>query len=138
LRSHLIHAIAFPIVQLNKQSLENKTVATIDATYRVKVPVTKRITYRRRTVRFGDGYEQRSLDGINYARESYDVTFIGLDATKKNALVAILNGDAGVTATTWTAPGDSTPKSWIFSNVSVQMSSASYFEVTATAELITG
>jgi len=113
-------------------------MSLIDTTYRIKVPVTKKQSYRRRTVNFGDGYEQRSFDGINYLRESWDITFIGLDNTKKNNLLSILNTAGAVTPIVWIPPGETTSKQWIFNNVSMTMQSLNYYEVQVTADLVTG
>jgi phage-related protein len=113
-------------------------MALIDTTYRIRVPLTKKQSYRRRTLNFGDGYEQRSLDGINNLRESWDITFIGLDNTKKGNLLGILNTAAAVTPISWIAPGEIVAKQWIFNNVSLSVQSLNYFEITCTADLITG
>ncbi|WP_038226044.1 phage tail protein, partial [Xenorhabdus bovienii] len=46
-------------------------------TYTPRVNPTGDITQRVRTVRFGDGYSQRSGDGINSNHQSWPLTFVG-------------------------------------------------------------
>ncbi|MDE9430661.1 phage tail protein [Xenorhabdus bovienii] len=46
-------------------------------TYIPRVNPTGDITQRVRTVQFGDGYSQRSGDGINSNHQSWPLTFVG-------------------------------------------------------------
>jgi len=50
---------------------------------------------------FGDGYAQRSPDGLNNRSSSYSLTFVG-DAAKISAIMAFLDARAGGEAFYWT------------------------------------
>lgn len=50
---------------------------------------------------FGDGYGQRSADGLNNRSSSYNLTFIG-DASKISAIMAFLDARAGAESFFWT------------------------------------
>ena len=55
------------------------------------------------SAKFGDGYEQRTLDGINNELEIWQVTAYSLDEVAgASALEAFLRTQAGVTAFQWT------------------------------------
>jgi phage-related protein len=61
---------------------------------------------------FGDGYSQRSPDGINNMPRVWSVQFTLLDATTIDAIHDFLVTQAGVTAFTWTPPKGAAGK-WI-------------------------
>ncbi|WP_018435358.1 phage tail protein [Paraburkholderia atlantica] len=61
-----------------------------------------------RAGKFGDGYEQRSADGINNIVASFDLQFIG-DASKISAIRAFLKERAGATSFYWTPPLEASP-----------------------------
>lgn len=55
--------------------------------------------------KFGDGYEQRTLDGINNKLETWQIQARGLkDATEAATMEAFLRTQAGVTPFTWVTP----------------------------------
>ncbi len=60
---------------------------------------------RIRQTQFGDGYSQRSQDGINYMSDSWELTFNNRTYTDISAMITILETKGGVTAFTWTPPG---------------------------------
>lgn len=60
-------------------------------------------TFKVRTAQFGDGYTQRSADGINNRSTVYSLQFIG-DAATVAAIIAFLDAQAGATAFNWTPP----------------------------------
>lgn len=61
---------------------------------------------RVRETRFGDGYSQRSQDGINYMNESYDLQFSNRSFTTLSAMKTFLEGKGGVVAFTFAPPGE--------------------------------
>ncbi len=66
--------------------------------------MTKSSTPRMRTAKFGDGYEQRIVDGINNLEESYTLSFKTRLKADIDDIVAFLDTKAGVTKFTLTLP----------------------------------
>nr|WP_113865017.1 phage tail protein [Brenneria salicis]NMN90982.1 phage-related protein [Brenneria salicis ATCC 15712 = DSM 30166]RBP66474.1 phage-related protein [Brenneria salicis ATCC 15712 = DSM 30166]RLM32067.1 phage tail protein [Brenneria salicis ATCC 15712 = DSM 30166] len=60
-------------------------------------------TQRTRAVQFGDGYTQRSGDGINSESQSWPLTFVG-DNTFIQEIMAFLRRHNGYTAFQWVSP----------------------------------
>jgi phage-related protein len=59
---------------------------------------------RVRSVRFGDGYEQRQADGINVRPQVWSLTFANRTPTEIDSIVTFLRTEGGVTYFTWTPP----------------------------------
>jgi phage-related protein len=108
-------------------------MVTIPNTYKIKVgSLSKKVSYRRSSVAFGDGYEQRSKTGINVRKDSWEITFTDLTTTTKNSLESILNTAASVDALDWIAPDQSVTRKWIASNVSVMYYDNVMWEISCT------
>ncbi|MBF6029680.1 phage tail protein [Pseudomonas sp. P115] len=60
-------------------------------------------TFRVKSAKFGDGYEQTAEDGINNKSESWPLTFTGQKA-KIAQIKAFLNRHKGAIAFSWTEP----------------------------------
>lgn len=58
---------------------------------------------------FGDGYSQRSADGLNAKRRKYNFIWKGLTQTQSDDLEAFLVARAGAEAFYFTPPNESTP-----------------------------
>ena len=63
---------------------------------------------RVRVARFGDGYEQRVPDGINTARDAWNLRFAVRNDTETNAILAFLRARNAFEAFNWTPPGEAT------------------------------
>lgn len=76
-------------------------------------PVT--ITTKPRVLKsdFGDGYSQRSSDGLNPFDRTLEMTFERLSAADATVIENFLAGCAGVTSFTFTIPLTSTTYSWV-------------------------
>ena len=61
-----------------------------------------------RIAKFGDGYEQRVADGINTARDQYDLRFMMRDDVEAAAILAFLTARNGLEAFDWIPPLEST------------------------------
>jgi phage-related protein len=67
--------------------------------------LNRQVTYSLLTAKFGDGYEQRALDGINTKQESISISFNNRDYKEANLIAAFfdlkqgLNFDLKVTNT---------------------------------------
>lgn len=66
-------------------------------------------------IQFGDGYMQRQTKGMNPISVTWNLTFNSRTDTEANAIIAFLEARYGVTAFTWTPPGQ-TQKKWICSS----------------------
>jgi len=66
--------------------------------------LTKQINPRVLTAKFGDGYEQRIVDGINNLNEEYSLSFKTRTKEEIDDIVAFLDTKAGVTKFTLTLP----------------------------------
>ena len=53
---------------------------------------------------FGDGYEQRAVDGINVLREEFSLTFSNREKAEIDDIAAFLDDKKGVTKFTLTMP----------------------------------
>jgi phage-related protein len=60
---------------------------------------------RIRKIQFGDGYSQRSADGINNDLKTFKLAFTLLDATTYNAILSFFETRGGTTPFTWTPHG---------------------------------
>lgn len=63
---------------------------------------------------FGDGYEQRTADGINTQPEEWALTFTAQTVTERNAILAFFRARAGVEWFNWTSPFGTTGR-WVCS-----------------------
>ena len=64
------------------------------------------------TVDFGDGYNQRTSDGINVIRLSYTISWTNIDTERKNTLQQFLESTLGVESFMWQPPDMSTTLLW--------------------------
>lgn len=55
-------------------------------------------TPRVRTAKFGDGYEQRALDGLNAVEQRWPLQFNDVDNAIADEMIAFLRTHSGVTA----------------------------------------
>lgn len=65
---------------------------------------TKTSKPRVRKMVFGDGYEQRAVDGINNLTETYNLTFSNRTKAETDDIIAFLDSKAGVTLFNFTVP----------------------------------
>lgn len=88
---------------------------------------------RIRSVKFGDGYEQRGQDGINANPQEWSLTWSGRATADGAAIDAFLTAQGGVTSFTWTPPGGSS-SNWLCRSWTLSRNSYSSCTVTATFE----
>ncbi len=74
-----------------------------------QVGSSKKVATRIKQANFGDGYSQRSGDGINVVKESWDLQWTLVNATI-DAIEAFLVARAGYEAFLWTPPGGTVKK----------------------------
>lgn len=80
--------------------------------------------------RFGDGYEQRVGDGINLRPRVWSLRFAARTPTERDAVLAALRAENGITAFDWTDPLGFTGK-WICEEWSTALENAASNTVTA-------
>ena len=64
-------------------------------------------------VSLGNGYEQRTPNGINYIRDKWSVTWSGLNTSERDTIVAFIQAISDGSVATWTTPFDSSSKKFI-------------------------
>jgi phage-related protein len=77
------------------------------ATFTLSTPdqgATKSLKPRLRVSRFGDGYDQRVPDGLNYMLESWSLNFSGKTKAQVLAIETFFTTHGGHTAFDWTTP----------------------------------
>ena len=82
-------------------ALPNKFVPKIDA--------TQSTSYRVRSVQYGEGYQQRSPDGLNARAITWQLVFTGLQKADGDELEAFFDARAGWDAILWTPPDEVAP-----------------------------
>lgn len=70
-------------------------VPASDVEYTVDRGMQRQAQHRILTSKFGDGYEQRVLDGINTKQENFSVSFNNRTRSSINLLAAFLDAQAG-------------------------------------------
>lgn len=78
-------------------------MATETFTWRPDEEPTGTVTFRTKSAKFGDGYEQVAQDGINNRSQSWPLTFTG-QKSRIMEIAAFLDRHAGATPFFWTAP----------------------------------
>ena len=89
---------------------------------------------RVKSLRFGDGYEQRQADGINTQPEIWSLTFSNRDVEDIDDIDEFLTDAAGVDYFEWTPPGSSTEGNYICRRWQRQYVNAALASITATFE----
>lgn len=80
------------------------TTTAMPLTTRISQSTTLNTSYRTLRTQFGNGYEQRSIDGINYKQDNWKVNYENLNATDRATVWAFLAAVGGVGVITWTPP----------------------------------
>ena len=90
---------------------------------------------RVRVAKFGDGYEQRSAEGINAIQEVWSLSFNTRTNAERDAIRAFLRARAGVEAFDWTTPLGTVGK-WVCRDWSVSMRAAGVNDMSFTFEQV--
>lgn len=75
-------------------------------------PSGRRVKPRVLTAGFGDGYEQRALDGLNPIQEERNETWRHLTETEAQAIESFFDSLQGVSAFKWTPPESTLSKAY--------------------------
>lgn len=87
-------------------------MATNFPSIQVSQATSKSVTREILSVQFGNGYEQRMPNGINYKRERWSVTWEGLTQADKQVIEAFLDQVDDGSVILWTAPYNTTQKKY--------------------------
>ena len=96
-----------------------------------------------RTARFGDGYEQRSKDGINSISEIYTINMKNREKATADDIIKFFEDKAGITSFPFTIPdtnssGDEKTVRVVCDTYSIQYVSGNYYNVNAKFKRIYG
>ena len=81
--------------------------------------------FRTLSSQFGDGYRQDAPDGLNYQIDKWDLVFENLNSTDTSTVRTFLDSVGSYTTFTWTAPGDSSAKTFKVDPAGYQVSALS-------------
>ena len=93
-----------------------------------------RVEFKVLRCRYGNGYEQRSADGLNNSLGSWEVTWEGLTSTDFATIITALESSKGVTYFTWTAPGDASGKKWVVTQYGKSVQAGNIYTINATLQ----
>ena len=86
--------------------------------------------YRVIEVRLGDGYSQRTADGLNAAEDSWTIVWENLTTTDRTTLMTFFDTVGSWSVFTWMAPGDSVTKKWrIQSDVNERAKAGNLYDI---------
>ena len=80
-------------------------------TWPLAIDMSADVAFRVKKAQFGDGYIQRTKDGINTRGEDWSLLFVGESMADYQAVCTFLNERAGLPFE-WTPPGGAHPKGW--------------------------
>lgn len=83
---------------------------------------------------FGDGYVQRTGDGLNALSRKLEATFQALTNTEADAILSFFEDRKGYLPFLWTLPGEATPRQWIAKSWRRTFSGKGIAEITAGLE----
>lgn len=93
--------------------------------------LTKSQSYRVLKANFGDGYSQRSADGLNTEQETFDPTWNNMTYTQYQRLSSYLATRKGFRAFLWQSPMDGEQKPYICESFSTTIVSYRVYTVSA-------
>lgn len=109
-----------------------------DFTYAPSRGFSSDITPSVHTAKFGDGYAQRVIHGINNIASVWNLQFTSQPLADAAAIVAFFEAKAGASSFTWLPPGESTEVMVICSKWSKTYESEISRNITATFERVYG
>jgi phage-related protein len=105
--------------------------AALPAQDKISQQTTSQTTYKVITSQYGNGYSQRTADGINNNQATVSVIWDNVSLTDFTTIVTALDAAYGVDYFTWQQPGDAASKKWIVSQYSRSILSNNVFSVSA-------
>jgi len=91
--------------------------------------------YRVLIAEFGNGYTQRTQDGINSARAQWSISWDNLTSAEKDTVIAALDAAGSHDTHTWTAPDEATSKEWrVTEGYQLSTAGGSIFSISTTLQ----
>ncbi|WP_075214459.1 phage tail protein [Mongoliimonas terrestris] len=107
------------------QTFNPPVAPSVGGTVKPKVKVLKS--------EFGDGYTQRTRDGLNHIRQTVELVWSVLTRDEANQIIGFLHEHGGTTPFLWSYFGD-TERKWTCDDWSTTPISGGYWSVTAKLE----
>jgi len=85
---------------------------------------------------FGDGYSQRTPDGLNIEIEKWSLIWNNITLAQKDIIINFLDARQGAEAILFTMPGEDTAKKWICASYKYTPFSSAYYRIDATFERV--
>jgi len=85
---------------------------------------------------FGDGYSQRTPDGINYKKDIHSIVYENMSGTERNAIWAWISTVDDGTLFTYTRPGDTEQKYIIEGNISESVLAGDVYTINFTIKQV--
>jgi phage-related protein len=93
--------------------------------------------FRTKISQFGDGYSQRTPDGINNKIDTWNISWKHISSIEKNNIVTILNSVGGHDVLTWTPIDETVEKKFIISEgYSISTSGGDVYSVSTTLKQV--
>jgi phage-related protein len=93
---------------------------------------SKEVRFRIKASEFGDGYRQRSGDGLNARGENVTLAWDHIDTTDADAITAFLDARGGWEAFDYTLPDEVTARKWTCESYSKSWEAKDLWRLTAT------
>ncbi|MET4190681.1 MULTISPECIES: phage tail protein [unclassified Bradyrhizobium] len=81
---------------------------------------------------FGDGFSQRSAQGMNNVRDTWSASWTNVSTREKETIVKFIRTMKGYRAFSWTAPGDAAPLNWSARDLKFTPQDVGYWSITST------
>lgn len=94
------------------------------------------VEFRIISATFGDGYTQRTADGLNTKIETWELTWNVLTTAEKNVITDFLDARGGYEAINYTMPSDSVSKKWTCAKYKPTPIQPNFYSLTATFERV--
>jgi phage-related protein len=109
------------------------TIQAFPTTPAVSYGVSSKKSFRVLSADFGDGYSQRTPDGLNNEIESISMVWNTLSYSDAAIITNFLDGCGGSQAFSYTPPGQAVSKNWTCpAGYTFKAQNASYTDLTAT------
>ena len=82
--------------------------------------------------KFGDGYVQRSPDGINFIQKSWTLKWENLTKNERDTIADFFQTQGGYLPFLWTYPGESSPTQVLATNWTYELVEKEVYTITCT------
>lgn len=112
-------------------------MAALPLTTKLSQSSSRKTAFRTLISQFGNGYEQRTPDGINTKLDTWNIQYENLSTTEKNTVLAVFDAVAGWDVITWTPFGEASSKKFrLEDGYSFTPKSGDLYDISATLKQI--